>query len=472
MSRVGASDVLSETAFEMSSGVGGETAAPPVRPENSMLDGPVTSTFFRYSIPWTLGFLLMSSAGLVDAVFIGRYAGAAALGGVNVVVPLLSFYFALAIMLAVGGAVRSARYLGEGKPQIASAMFTRSMALLLAISLLLAGGMLLSAERLIVFLGAQGELVEPGLEYLRTLMLFGPVMTCAFGLSHFVRVDQRPGLASLGLTLSAGVNIALDYLFIARWGMGVYGAALASGIGMCGTLAVFAAHFASPRAGLRLVWRGIGWKDTLRALVNGGAECINEVSIGIVMLLLNLIMVEHLGTAGVAAFGVVNYAGWFGLTLAFGFSDSLSPLVSANYGARRPDRVRRFLCVGAATLLGIGVFMFAVFALAPETIADLFLPGDAQVAAVAVAFMGVYKWAFLCSGLNMGLICYFTGLHRTVQSSGLALLRGLMLPVLCLEILPRLWGVTGIYAAIPVAETLTLGAALFLYVRGRQRLGI
>ena len=452
------------------------TAAPSeesriVRPENSMLDGAVTPTFFRYGVPWTLGFLLMSSAGLVDAVFIGRYAGATALGAVNVVVPLLSFYFALGIMLAVGGAVRSARYLGEGRPQAASAMFTRSMILVLAVSMALSGAMLAGADRLILLLGARGDLIEPGLAYLRTLMAFGPVLTGAFALSHFVRVDQRPGLASAGLAISAGVNVVLDYLFIVRWGMGVRGAALASGIGLTCSLAIFILHFASSRAGLSLVRHGIGWKETLRASINGGAECINEVSIGIVMLLLNLMMVQHLGTAG-AAFSVVNYASWFGLTLAFGFSDSLAPLVSANYGARRPGRVRGFLRTGLGTLLGIGLFMFAVFALAPNAIADLFLPGDARVAAVAVDFMNIYKWSFLCSGLNMGLICYFTGLHRTAQASGLALLRGLLLPVLCLALLPRLWGVHGIYAAIPLAEILTLGAALFLFFRGRRRLGM
>lgn len=443
-----------------------------VRPENSMLDGAVTPTFFRYGVPWTLGFLLMSSAGLVDAVFIGRYAGAAALGAVNVVAPLLSFYFALGIMLAVGGAVRSARYLGEGSPRAASAMFTRSMMLVLAVSTALCGAMLAGADRLVLLLGARGDMIEPGLAYLRTLMAFGPVLTGAFALSHFVRVDQRPGLASAGLAISAGVNVVLDYLFIVRWGMGVRGAALASGIGLTCTLAIFLLHFASSRAGLSLVRHGIGWKETLRASINGGAECINEVSIGIVMLLLNLMMVQHLGTAGVAAFSVVNYASWFGLTLAFGFSDSLAPLISANYGARRPGRVRGFLRTGLGTLLGIGLFMFAVFALAPNAIADLFLPGDARVAAVAVDFMSIYKWSFLCSGLNMGLICYFTGLHRTAQASGLALLRGLLLPVLCLALLPRLWGVFGIYAAIPLAEILTLGAALFLFFRGRQRMGM
>lgn len=466
---------VSNAAEARPSASSGGTAVPEgscVPPKNTMLDAPVAATFFRYGVPWTVGFLLMSSAGLVDAVFIGRYAGAAALGGVNVVVPLLSFYFALAIMLAVGGAVRAARYLGEGRRQAASAMFTRSMGLLLAVSLLLTAGMLLFSEQLVVFLGARDELVAPGLEYLRTLMPFGPVMAVAFGLSHFVRVDQRPVLASLGLTISAVVNVVLDYLFIARWGMGVHGAALASGLGMCCTLAIFLIHFALPRAGLRVVRGGIGVGETLRALANGAAECINEFSIGVVMWLLNLIMVKHLGTDGVAAFSVVNYASWFGLTLAFGFSDSLSPLISANYGARRPDRVRRFLGVGLLTLTGIGLVMFAVFALEPDAIAALFLPDDPHAAAMAVAFMDVYKWMFLCSGLNMGLICYFTGLHRTVQSSGLALLRSLVLPVICLEALPRLWGVTGIYAAIPTAEALTLAAALFLYFRGRRHLGL
>lgn len=435
---------------------------------NSMLSGAVGPTFFRYGIPWALGFLLLSSAGLVDAVFIGRYADSDALAAVNLVSPMFSFFFGIGIILSVGGTVTSARHMGEGDVKRASAMFSKAMTGLLFVSLLFVAGALLFTDQLLTLLGAQGSLVEPARLYLRTLMYFGPILPCAYAFSQFARVDQHPALASFGLALSAGVNIVLDFVLIGVCGWSVFGAALATGIGFSCTLVLFLWHFFSRRARLRLGRPRGGWMELFRAGANGGAEFINEISIGAVLLFLNRLMIHHFGADGVAAFTVVNYGSWFGLTMAYGLSDTLAPLVSANYGARLKKRVHSLLRISLLTLFGLGACMFLLFTLYPEQIIDLFVPGNRHVAAIALDFIRDYRWSFFFSGLNMGLVCYFTGLHRPKQAMSLALMRSLLLPLLLLATLPRCFGEEGIYAAIPAAEALTLALGAFLLIRGRR----
>ena len=97
----------------------------------SMLDRPVAQTFFRYGLPWSAAFLLLSSAGLVDTIFIGRYVGAQALAAVNIVSPVFSIFFGMGVMLSVGGTVRSAHHVGRGDLRAASAVFGRTMLLIL-----------------------------------------------------------------------------------------------------------------------------------------------------------------------------------------------------------------------------------------------------------------------------------------------------------------------------------------------------
>ena len=430
----------------------------------SMLDRPVAQTFFRYGLPWSAAFLLLSSAGLVDTIFIGRYVGAQALAAVNIVSPVFSIFFGMGVMLSVGGTVRSAHHVGRGDLRAASAVFGRTMLLILLAGLVLALLSLLFRPLLLALLGADGDVMRPAYQYLTTILLFSPVLPASYALSQFARVDQHPTLASLGLILSAAVNIFLDYLFIARFGWGVQGAALATGLGFSCTLLLFLIHFLSRRALLRLTLKGCGWREILR-------ESINEISVGSIILLINHLMMARFGSPGVAAFTVVSYGSWFGLTLAYGLSDTLSPLVSANHAAGLRQRTHRFLHVALLSLLALGVIMFLVFSLYPQELARLFLPDNAAVGSLACDFIADFRWSFFFSGLNMGIACYLTGLNRSLQAVGMALSRSLVFPALFLSLFALWLEDEHIFWAIPLAEALTLLLGIGLLVHGRRRTG-
>ena len=425
----------------------------------SMLDRPVAQTFFRYGLPWSAAFLLLSSAGLVDTIFIGRYVGAQALAAVNIVSPVFSIFFGMGVMLSVGGTVRSAHHVGRGDLRAASAVFGRTMLLILLAGLVLALLSLLFRPLLLTLLGADGDVIRPAHQYLTTILLFSPVLPASYALSQFARVDQHPTLASLGLILSAGVNIFLDYLFIARFGWGVQGAALATGLGFSCTLLLF------------LTLKGCSWREILRASLNGSAESINEISVGSIILLINHLMMARFGSSGVAAFTVVSYGSWFGLTLAYGLSDTLSPLVSANHAAGLRQRTHSFLRVALLSLLALGVIMFLVFSLYPQELARLFLPDNAAVGSLACDFIADFRWSFFFSGLNMGIACYLTGLNRSLQAVGMALSRSLVFPALFLSLFALWLEDEHIFWAIPLAEALTLLLGIGLLVHGRRRTG-
>ena len=341
-----------------------------------MLHGPLVRTFLRYCIPWTLAMLLQSSAAIVDGFFVGRYVGAMPLAALNLVMPMFSLFFGVGIMLASGGAVRAGKYLGEKRPEAASAIFTKTMLFLLFIGAAASVGMLLFSGGLVDFLGADEELRGPAEAYLRGLLFFGPMIPCGLALSYFVRVNGKPALASAGLMLSALINIILDAVFISMLGMGVEGAAYATGIAYTVTTGLLYLHFFTPEARCRFT-RTIGaWKEVGLACWNGVSELINEASIGLVILFINWILLARIGSYGVAAFTIINYAAWFGASVAYAISDSLSPLVSANFGARNFARARRFLGLALSMVFGIGLMLYGVFALYPEVLLKIFLPDE------------------------------------------------------------------------------------------------
>lgn len=239
--------------------------------------------------------------------------------------------------------------------------------------------MLLFSGELVRFLGADEELRGPAEAYLRGLMFFGPMIPCGLALSYFVRVNGKPALASVGLMLSALINIVLDAVFIPVFGMGVEGAAYATGIAYTITTGVLCLHFFTPEAKCRFT-RAIGaWKEVGQACWNGVSELINETSIGLVILFINWILLARIGSYGVAAFTIINYAAWFGASVSYAISDSLSPLVSANFGARNFARARQFLGLALGMVFGIGLMLYGLFALYPEMLLKIFPPGVEKV---------------------------------------------------------------------------------------------
>ena len=430
-----------------------------------MLRGPVMSTFFRYSVPWALAMLFMSSAGVVDGYFIGRHVGPLALAALNIVTPMFSLLMGLGIVLASGGGVRCAWYRGQRREAEACAVFTKTMAALLAVSLLVMALCLLFLEDMVRLLGAKDDLVPLALEYVRIIVPFFPVFVLELGLAYFVRVDERPALASLGLMGSAAINIGLDYIFIGVCGWGVAGAAWATALGYSITLALLAgAHLVwNPRPHVRFTRQWGQWKEVWQSAWNGISEMINEFSSGTVMLLTNLIMMQRVGAYGVAAFTVVNYVNWCCLMLAYGISDSLGPLVSANNGAGHAQRVRDFVRVALLCVSVIGVSCFLVMTFWPQTLVQVFLPGENPATTLAQDFMYVARFMFLCCGVNIVLTAYFTGMLQATASAVVAVLRSLLLPVLLLLGLPPLLGDTGIFLALPLAEGATLLVALWMY---------
>lgn len=440
--------------------------------KTDMLKGPVGRVFLRYSVPWALSMAATGSAAVVDGIFVGRFAGAMSLAAITLAVPAWSFLSGLGFMLVTGGSVRSGRFMGEGRPEEASAMCVKTFMALAALMLLMCGMMFLRLETVLDILGAGEEGNElRGLcrDYLTVVLLFCPVFPVSYGMSYFIRVDGRPLLASVGLGLAALCNMLLDALLVSYAGMGVRGAALATGLAYLISCFVLVGHFFSARS--RYVWpKRLGkWKDVVFAAWNGASEFVNEMSAGIIVLLFNLILMERMGGYGVASFTVVADAGLLGMSLFYGVGDSLAPLVSVNRGARNFARMDSFLRTALLVSLVLGVVFFTVLTIFPGSLADFFLPGDAEAAGIARSFVLAWRWVFLIAGLNMALASYFTGRQWAASSMLVAAGRSFVLPLIMLGVLPRLFGNWGIFYATSAAESLTLCLAVGLLFYGRRR---
>jgi Na+-driven multidrug efflux pump len=233
-------------------------------------------------------------------------------------------------------------------------------------------------------------------------------------------------------------------------------------------LTVLLSHFVSHQGRLRFSSVQSNWGELGRSAFNGASEFVNEVSVGIVMLVLNWLMIRRVGVDGVAAFTVVNYAVFTSLMLFYGVADALHLLVSQNLGARNVARIRAFV----QTAFGCVLLLSALFALALRRFGEhwllLFVDGSSQtVLDKAQEFLRIVWPLFLVNGLNVVFTVYLAATHRPLPAGLLALARSLLLPAGFLLILAFGLPELPFLLALPLAEWATFVAGVCLFARYR-----
>ncbi len=426
--------------------------------ELEIASGSIYKTYFKFTLPNMIGLIAMSSVSLVDGYFVSNYVSSVALAAVNIIIPLITIVFGISIMLTIGAAVLIGTYLGEGKEDKASAVFTKVMITITAMSLFFTVVCFIFSEEVSRLLGANDEIMVYTVPYLKMVSIFFLFQALEYSLSVIIRTDGNPYLASTAVLFGAVLNFILDYIFIVKMNMGITGAALGTGISFMTSTFLMLFHFILKKGRVYLTKQIGKWKEIIYASYNGSSELLSEASVAVVAYLFNNIMVQNLGTYGVEAFAVINYALWATNMLCYAVGDSLVPLISINYGAMQYKRIQKILSLSRISVIFIGASVFALFTFIPEKIiATLLNPvTDKDAFDIALVFADYMKYAFLILGLNMVYSSSFTAFQKPLHSVVVALSRGLILPVAFIFIMPLILKETGIYIAVPLAETVTI----------------
>jgi putative MATE family efflux protein len=439
------------------------------RSDNYALGGAIVPTFFRYLIPSLVGLIAMTSASLVDGIFIGNYVGVTALAAVNLIIPITTLLFGVGMMLSIGGSVRGGKYLGEGNTAAASAIFSKTLMSVATYGVIVILLGLMWEKKIFSGLGASEDLFPVMSEYYRIIMPFLFAQLIVIALYFFIRLDGFPNLVAAALTIGSVVNIVLDYVFIAVYGWGLSGAALATGLSQALPLAVMMVYFLWPEKRLHFSFRQSNWKEVIQAAYNGISEFINEVSGGIIAFIFNWMLIQRAGVNGVAAITVVNYMMMLGFMVFFAISDTISVMVSQNFGARNAERIGAFLKTAAITISLLSLVFITVLLTASEPMILIFVDhrDGAEMVVLATEFVG-YVWPlFLFAGINMLISGYLTAIHRPFESGMVALFRSLILPASFLILFYLLFSDYHFVAALPIAEGVTFVLAFVLFMRHR-----
>lgn len=426
-------------------------------------------SLLKFVAPTVIMLIFMSLYQMVDGVFVSKYVGENALSALNIVYPVPSIMIAVSIMLATGGSAIIARNMGEGKEREAKENFSFIIAVgaVLGIGFSVLG--LLFIKPLIYLLGATPALYQYCYEYLWILIASAPLAVFQMLFQNFFVTAGKPQLG-LSLTVLGGVsNIVLDYVFIKVCGLEVSGAALATAIGYAipGLFGLF--YFALNRKGtlyfVKPVFRS---KVLLRCCANGSSEMVNNLAIAITTFLFNVLMLKYAGEAGVAAITIVLYAQFFMTSAFMGFSSGIAPIVSYKYGSRDISQLKKIFKISIYLIMAASVVIFTVAECWAEPLILVFTSAGSSVFEITKHGFAIFSFSFLFTGINIFASALFTAFSNGVVSAILSLLRTFVFLVASLLLLPLIWGVDGIWMAVPIAEALAFFIAIYYLVRYRK----
>ena len=416
----------------------------------------------KFAAPSIVMMVFMSLYTIVDGIFVSRFLGSNALSSLNIVYPVINVAIAIATMLGTGGNAIISKYLGEGKEERAREALTQFVVLTLALSILL----LILSELFLTpisrFLGANDVLLTDCRLYLGASMLFAPACMLQAVFQSFFVTAGRPGLGLLLMTGAGVFNMIFDYVLIVPCGMGIAGAAVATGIGQCIPAVFGLFFFAFSKKELRFCKFTFSGKEMLDACYNGSSEMVSQLSNAVITFLFNIVMMSLAGEHGVAAITILLYGQFLFNAFYLGFSIGISPIIGFQYGAGDRAKLRKiyrisFLFVAASSVLIVGLAI-----LFSPAIVTVFTKEQRTWELASTGFR-LFAINFLFSGINVTSSGFFTALSNGKVSAIISFCRTLVFIVISLLIFPRILGINGAWIAIPVAEFLTLLISVWMH---------
>lgn len=433
----------------------------------NLLDDPVRKVFLNYLIPSVSATLVTSIYILADTMMIGRGIGPEGIAALNILLPLYNMFFGFGMMCGIGGSVLFCFSRGRGEETEARGYFTTGLLMAFAFAAFTAVFGNVFFKPLLQVLGVMPAMWDLAVPYGRILVTASPMFVFSSFLQAFVRNDGAPRLAMAGVISGGVTNVILDYvyIFLMKWGMG--GAMLATASGTTLTVLILSSHFFSKENHLKPIW-GANLKKAGEVLKNGLSSFILEISSGFVMLLFNHQLLTYVGDTGVVVYGIISNVSLVVMSISNGVAQSVQPLLSANYGAGRQDRVLQGRNLGIRASLCVGVFFTATGFLFPAQIAHMFLEPTEEILTMAIPAIHLYFLSFAAGEWNVMCGTYFQAVVEPKKSLLITLLRGVVLNSILVMILPAVLGVNGIWLVVTVSEFVTAAAAFSLLTRRRD----
>ncbi|MEW5784148.1 MAG: MATE family efflux transporter [Bacillota bacterium] len=420
----------------------------------SMGRDSISRLLLRFSLPATIAMAVMASYNIIDTIFVGRL-GSEAIAALSVSFPIQMIIGALGVGTGVGASSLISRSLGAGNREDAAVAAGQVffLALVLGVAVTVPG--LLFLRPLLLLFGATPGILEMTTQYMAVIIAGTIFLMIMMMLNNVTRSEGNALLSMRVMIISSVANVIMDPIFIFTLGMGVRGAAVATLLAKVIGAGLLLHYYVGRRSALSL--RPAHLKPRLPVILEiyrvGVPTMIIQMAGNFSLVLVNRFL-GGFGHIPIAVMGLIVRFQMFAFMPVVGISQGLLPIIGFNYGAKKPLRIRESLIkgigVGAIFTSAIGAAFFAF----PNFFLRLFStdPELLTVGAGAVRIM-VVMYPLLAPVIIT--VSFFQAVGKGTPTLVLSLLRQFLIYIPCIMILPRFFGLTGIWVSTPLADSLT-----------------
>ncbi len=431
---------------------------------------PVTlKNILKFAVPTIAMTVFMSFYTMVDGLFVSNLIGTDALSAINLTAPVIQLVTAVSTMLATGGSAVIMKKMGEQKDEEAREDFTFLILVNVAVGLVMCGLGYLLMDHIFAGMNLSAEVAGYCVEYLSRYLLFTVPILLMNNFTLYMIASEKATL-SLICSVSGGVlNMVLDYVFIAGFGMGIGGAAIATGLGYSVTamagLVVFSRrksllHFRKPVFRIRVL---------ANAATNGCSEMATALVTGIITMMFNWTMLKYVGEEGVAAVTIIMYVLMFASSLYTGYAYGVAPMISFYYGEQNQEKLKELITLSMKVIAVISLLTVTASYFLTRPLVTVFARPDNPVYDLAVTGNRICTIALLFIGFNIFASGMFTALSNGVVSAVLAFSRSFVFMLIAMLVLPAFWGVNGVWLATPAAELMAVILSACMFMKYKKR---
>lgn len=409
--------------------------------------------FFVVAIPGMISMFAMSIYSIIEGIFIGQILGEGAFAAVNIAMPLVMITFSLADLIGVGASAPISVALGKKDYKTANNVFSCSVVMIFCVSVVMGCIMFFAAVPLSRLMGADGQLLETSVQYLRTVALCSPLSAIFFAMDNYLRIS---GYVKLSMIINICCNLltlGLLTFFLLVCKMGVVGSALATSVAMSVSSLVAMIPFIAKKALLKFS------KPTFsRAMIKQITACgspvfLNNISGRVTSILMNISLMaigervfgENGGQTAVAVYAVLMYSSDMCWPLLYGIADALAPAIGYNWGAKKYNRVKSIVKRAFIGTAVVGFVSTSILFIFPGTIASWFVKEeDVRLLEMSTHAIRIFCSAYLFRWFSVVTQSLFSAVEKPLQATFVSVGTAFVFPV---ALLGALWsfGLDGIW---------------------------
>lgn len=430
---------------------------------------PVNKLFWKLSIPAVLAQIVNLLYNLIDRIFIGHIkdVGDVALTGVGICFPLIIIISAFSCLCGMGGAPKAAIKMGEKDNEGANKILGNCTSLTIIASIILTIVLLIFKEPLLYSFGASENTIKYGLDYINIYAIGTIFVMITLGLNAFITTQGFSKVSMINVVIGASLNIILDPIFIYVFNMGVEGAALATIISQAVSAFLVVRFLLSSKSKLKLTIKNmrLDYKVILPVIALGLSPFIMQSTESIISICFNTSLQKYGGDIAVGAMTILTSLMQFAMLPLQGFAQGAQPIISYNYGAKNPDRIKKVFKLLFIICISFSFVFWLIVMIMPSSLISIFTTKQELIIFSSKA-LRIYMGVICLFGIQIACQQTFVSLGNAPVSLFLAILRKIILLIPLIYIVPLFMEdkCSAIFLAEPIADFIAVSTTATIFI--------